>query len=260
MTKTLPIILLFSVLLLCCENLDIPKDYPTTYNKLSSSSISQMRASYEVKNPFMVTSLNEFGFCDYLEDLLNVGTPSIQASITKSEAIEKIKLFISQNSSETGVNNSDDISIYKISTDTGYGGHIYWHSKTLNQKYDTIEVMNTMILVHLIDGQPHLCVGNWYPNINVPKEFNFSQSKAKSLLKGQKVSHWSFGGDEYIVTISNEDLEKSEIRLKILPVETEDKIELRVCWEINIPGPVYYKIYVDVMTGGIIQQEPTIIS
>jgi hypothetical protein len=35
---------------------------------------------------------------------------------------------------------------------------------------------------------------------------------------------------------------------------------LRVTWEFNIPGPVYYKIYVDVMTGEIVMAVPTIIS
>lgn len=46
----------------------------------------------------------------------------------------------------------------------------------------------------------------------------------------------------------------------ILPVNNDDMIELRVGWLFNIPGPVYYKIYIDVMTGEIIGQEPTIIS
>ena len=260
MTKPLSIILFFSVLLLSCEKIEIPKDYPTTYNKLSSVTISQMRTSYAAKNPYMVTSVNEFGFCDYLQDLLDVDTPPVQASITQSEAIGKIKQFISQNSSETGVNYPDDISFYQISSDTGYGGAVGWHFKTTNQKVDTIEVMYSMILFHLTNGEVTSCYGNWYPDIFIPSHFNIDQTKAKAGLNGKTVSHYTFSGSEYTVTISQKDLDSSTIVLKVLPIEDTDKIELRVCWQINIPGPVYYKIYVDVMTGIIIGQEPTIIS
>jgi hypothetical protein len=191
-----------------------------------------------MKNKYMVSSLNEFGFCDYFDNPLDVEIPPIQTSITKSEAIERIKYFISQNTSETGVNNPSEISIDKISVDTGYEGNIYWHSSTFNQKLDTIEVINTKIFIHRLNGEPYICVGNWYPEIYVPKAFNFNQSEAKAVLIGKKVSHITFGGDEYFVTISKTNLEKSSITLKILPIETVDNIEIRVCWLIDIPVPV----------------------
>jgi hypothetical protein len=104
------------------------------------------------------------------------------------------------------------------------------------------------------------CIGNWYHNIYVPKSFNFDQDKAKAILVNKVVSHTTIGGQQYNVTISATDLNSSITKLKILPLTTDDKIELRVSWQINIPGPVYYKIYVDVMTGDIIGEEPTIIS
>jgi hypothetical protein len=69
-----------------------------------------------------------------------------------------------------------------------------------------------------------------------------------------------FGFCDYFGDPLTADIDKSTIGLKILPITADDKIELRVAWLINIPGPVYYKIYVDVMTGEIIGQEPTIIS
>ena len=61
------------------------------------------------------------------------------------------------------------------------------------------------------------------------------------------------------MTITSIDLEESEIDLKIIPKEIENRIELRLCWEIYIPG-VHYKIYIDVMYGNIIYQIPTMIS
>jgi hypothetical protein len=260
MTKSLPIILIISILLISCEKNDIPSNYPTTLIKGSSSIISQLRSSYALKNPFMTSSINDFGFCDIIGDPLNVGTPPLQNILTKSEATEIVKSFVSNNSSTTGVKNPDELTFYQVSTTTGYGRAIGWHFKTVNQKIDTIEVMYTMILIHLTNGVVTSCYGNWFPEIYIPAKFNFSQAKAVSDLEGKVVSHYTFVGAEYTVSISKADLGKSSVSLKVLPIETEDKIELRVCWQINIPGPVYYKIYVDVMTGAIIGQEPTIIS
>jgi Zn-dependent metalloprotease len=260
MTKYPTIILLFSILLSSCEKFDIPEDYPSVYKILPSSRLAQLRSSLALQNPFLVTSVNDFGFCDYLDDLLNAQTPPLQPAITQSEAIEVSKHFISLHPTETGVTNSEDISFYNISTDTGYGGSIGWHFKTVNQKVDTIEVLNSMILMHLTNGVVTSCYGNWYPNVFIPSQFNINQNKAKTNLIGITLSHYTIAGSEYYVTISKSDLDKSSINLKVFPVENEDKIELRVCWQINIPQPVYYKVYIDVMTGKIISQIPTIIS
>jgi Zn-dependent metalloprotease len=265
MTKPLLLVLIVSILLSSCEksvipNYDIPKDYPTTYSKFSSYILAQMQSSYALKNKYMVSSLNEFGFCNYLDDLLDVGTPPLNSVITKSEATEIVKSFVKNNSTETGVNNPNDLSFYKVSSSTGYGGSIGWVFKTENQKLDTIEVMYSELIVHLTNREVTLCLGNWFPEIYIPTIFNVSQTKAKDNLNGKVVSHYTFGGSEYFVTISKPDLDKSTIHLKVLPKNNTDNIELRLCWQINIPGPVYYEIYVDVMTGEIIGQEPTIIS
>ena len=156
--------------------------------------------------------------------------------------------------------NPADLAFVDISTSTGFGGSVGWHFKTANQKVDTIEVLNSMIFIHLTNGVVSSCYGNWFPEIFIPSKFNFNQTKAKESLEGKNVSHYNFGGQEYTVQISKTELDQSKIRLKILPVENVDRIELRVCWQVNIPGPVYYIIYVDVMTGAIIGKEPTIIS
>jgi hypothetical protein len=263
MVKTLSILLIISSLAVSCEKgteYSIPGNYPTTFNKLSSSTISQMRTTYALKNQYTTSSLNGFGFCGWFGDPLNVATPPLQNSITQSEAIEIVKTFASRNTSETGIQNPNDLTFHEISASTGFGGATGWHFKTTTQKADTIEVMYSIIIVHISNREVNMCVGNWYPDIFIPERFNVSQARAKDDLVGVVVSHYTFGGEEYFVTISKTDLANSTIRLKVLPIENEDKIELRVCWQINIPGPVYYLMYVDVMTGKIVGQEPTIIS
>jgi hypothetical protein len=261
MVKTLPIIFIIFIIAVSCEKAieyNIPENYPTTFNKLSSNSLSQMRASYALKNQYMTTSLNDFGFCDWFGDPLNVRTSPLQNIITQSEASDIVRNFVSNNSSETAVKNPNDLNFYKVRTYTGSDGAIRWHFITSNQKIDTVEVLNTKFLIYLTNNEVSLCVGNWFPEIFIPSEFNVTQTKAKADLIGKVVTHYRFEGSKYNVTISEADLVESITGLKVLPIENEDIIELRVCWQIYIPGPVYHNIYVDVMTGKIVGQDPTV--
>jgi Zn-dependent metalloprotease len=227
---------------------------------LPPETLSQMRTSFASKNIYMTSSLNEFGFCDYLEDPLAVATPPVRDPLTESEAVEIVRNFVSKNKSETGVENPDDLTFSQISSTTGYAGIVTWHVRTSHQEVDDIEVMYSGIICHITNREVTCCVGNWYPDIYIPEKFNISQTKAITDLIGKTVSHYTFGGDVYYVTISKADIEKSTINLKILPITSDDKIELKVAWLINIPNPVYYQICVDVMTGEIIGEAPTIIS
>ena len=76
---------------------------------------------------------------------------------------------------------------------------------------------------------------------------------------GKKVSHYTISGDRYYLTISAADLNSSVVKLAILPVTTDEIIELRVTWQIWITS-VSYIICVDVMNGEILREEPTMIS
>ena len=204
----------------------------------------------------MTTSLNEFGFTDYSGDPLSADSPPPQDPLTESGAIGVVKNFVSRNRSETGVRNPDDLNFTQIFTNPGYGGAEGWILRSSNQKVDTIEVMYSEILFHITNREVTFCIGNWYPYIYIPGNFHVGQNRAKSSLLNKVVTHYSMAGEPYYVTISASDIEKSTTGLKILPLVTDDKIELRVAWLINIPGPVYYKIYIDVMTGAIMDRSP----
>jgi hypothetical protein len=252
-------ILILSVLLTSCEKINIPIGYPTTYKKLSGADLLQKQTSFRSRNQFLKTTLNDFGFCDIDDDLLSGQTPPYNGDITESQAIAVVNDFVSRNLVETGINDPQDLSFRSKSKDISFAGSVLWHFRSVNQKIDTIEVLFSEILIHLENAQVSLCYGNWYPEINVPNVFNFNQSKAKTVLIGKVVSHYSIGGEEYKFTISKTNLDKSQFHLKIVPRESDDKIELHICWQIYIPD-VSYKLYVDVMSGEIVRQEPTIIS
>jgi hypothetical protein len=261
MTKHLVKFLIVAFLFLGCEKTILYTDYPTVINKLSAETLNQSRLTFSANNNFLISSLSEFGFCGFADDILNADSPPALLPLTESEAIEVARNFIARNPSTTGVSKIDELTFYQKSFSTDYAdGGTGWNLKSFYQMVDNIEVMYSEIIIGIKNREVQYCIGNWFPDIYIPKKFNFNQEEAKKALVNKTVSHFTFGGDQYNVTISEADLDKSTIKLKILPVTTDTRIELRVSWQLNIPGPVFYIIYVDVMTGEVIGEQPTIIS
>lgn len=258
MTRQFLKLLTVSLLIISCEKSDfyIDPDYPTTFKKLPDEEISQMRTSLTNDYPFIRSTLNEFGFCypsDYYEV---IDPPPISHLLTEAESIELAREFILKHPSETSIENLGDLNISRVySLSEG----IHWVVVSSIQKVDTIEVLYADIVFRFKNGELVNCEGNWFPNIYIPDKFNFSESKAKTNIIGKQVTHYGMGGEEYFQTISRSALENSTTDLKIVPIKSADKIELRVAWMIYIPA-VSCEVYVDVMTGQIIKQASTLIS
>lgn len=265
MTKQFLIFLFAACLLISCEKTDLnysqDGNYPTVINKLSTETLTQLKTSFAQKNKFVVSSINQFGFCDLVEINNSIPSPPVAQLLTQSETITIVSNFASANSAATGVKNAADLKFTSINTDSGYfDGATYWYFRTENQRIDTIEVIYSQIIFHIKNREIHYCAGNWYPEVYIPGHFNIDRDKAKSSLLNRIVWHSTIAGVPYSATVTAASLAASTTRLVILPLITDDKIELRVTWQINIPGPVYYLIFIDVMTGEIVGEQPTIIS
>lgn len=258
MTRHFFKLMIVSLLIVSCEKNDLYLDpnYPTTINRLSDQIVSQMRTSLLTEYPYLRSTLNEFGFCYPSEYNEGIDPPQTSHLLTETESIELAKEFISKRPLETGVENLDDLSVSEVYS---LSGGIHWVVVSSTQKVDTIEVIYTYIIFRFKNGEMVNCEGNWYPDIYIPDKFNFNENTALKHIIGKKVTHYDFGGDKYFLTIPESALENSTIGLKIVPIKSDDKIELRVAWKIYIPE-VSCKVYVDIMTGEIIKQEPTIIS
>ncbi len=235
-------------------------NYPSIYSSLSEEELSIRRNTYFERNPFVRSSLNNFGFC-------KVGNRDVQFpfnsdTVHRNEVISKIEYFIIKNTEETGVKNIVNLEYESIKEMTLYTDSYtsHWYVNTKNQTIDTVEVLNSSIGFRLVNGEVIECANNWFPEIYIPENFNFSREKAKSVLVGKTVTHngWS---DTWDVTITQEDIKRAEsIRLVIVPIESDEKMELRVAWEITLSqSPAYYWLYVDVMTGEVVKKSPTII-
>lgn len=257
-------VLLLMMAIYSCEKSNISlyndSNYPTVYKKKTPSELAEMRASYFSENKNIQSSLNEFGFCGSQSEDRFVAYPPQTAPLEQSQAEAKALSFLSGNKIYAGISDLNALRFVNTQNSSGYGGNQFWHLKTTIQKIDTIEVLFTSILVHICNGEVYLCNGNWYPHIYIPAKFTFSHLKAKERLVNRVVSHYTIAAQKYHVRITSSEISNSSTRLVIYPLTKDDRIELRVTWEVNIPGPVFYKIFVDVMTGEIISEVPTIIS
>jgi hypothetical protein len=258
MTKRIISFLILTILLTNCEksDLQIDPEYPTTIFRLSDEKLLEKRTEFALKNKYIKTSLDEFGFCGYADgfDLLKEYAPDSD-SISEQTAIDLIKKFIKDNPKETGVNNVNDFLLLSVKNSSPRR----WYAKSMNQKIDTIEVINSKIIIDVYNGYIGNCLGNWYPEIFIPARFNIELDEAKHYLIGKQVTHHGIGDESYTVTITKQDILQSRTKLIIIPIRTDTKIELRVAWLIYMPNPVNYNIYIDVMTKKIIYQDPTII-
>jgi len=234
----------------------ISKDpnYPTTINRLSEETLLQMRSHYAQRNPFVQSTIDQFGFCA-TENVEAMDAPS--GSLTREEAIAAVKNFVARNPDNTGISNFDDLYFDQIETCTHYN-NVYWHFCAKQKNINNIEMYGTGIVFHIINKAVYLCCGNHFPNVYVPKKFNFEIERAKSKLLGKEVIHLGWAGEYSLGKIKTEHLQESVTNLIVIPLKTEEKIELRVAWKIYLAS-LHYIFYVDVMTGEIIQEEPTII-
>jgi hypothetical protein len=267
MIKYILTAIVFVSLCLGCNQIDIYPDnsqypeYPTTLHKLPAATLLQKREGFASDNIYLMSSLTDYGFCGFADDIQSAEAPAVLTPFTEAEAVEKVNNFVSAYPSETGVKNSSGLSFYQIDYGSDYyDGSTSWTLKSDNQKIDTIEVLNSSIGFVVKNREIISCLGNWFPKVCIPGKFNVTREMASSSLLNHVIGHSTIAGQIYKVTISEEDLRLSKVNLKILPIISDDRIELRVCWQFDIPGPVSYKIFVDVITGKIVEEWPTIIS
>ena len=242
------------------SRIDIITDinYPTTIRRLSEETLMRMRNDYAQRNPFFFSNINQFGFCAIVEGSYGLPVPPDEV-FAEEEAIASVKEFVSRNPEYTGIKNLDDIHFERVTQSVGTNGNITWVLRTKNQTFNETEIMSTGFVFHTKYRE---VVGAWgrnFPSVYIPEKFNFTVEQAKSKLLGKEVIHLGWAGQYSLGKIKKEHLQEATTDLIIVPIITEEKIELRITWKIYLAS-LYYIYYIDVMTGKIIQEEPTIIA
>jgi uncharacterized repeat protein (TIGR02543 family) len=229
--------------------------YPTTIYRLSEEILLEMRNDFAQRNPDVYTTLNHFGFCAIASGGRN-GTPG---GFTKEEAIAAVKEFVARNPEYTGVSNPNDLQFKSITSTVGYNDVLFWYFYAENQIINNMEVDYSGINFYTQSEKLVSCYGNHFPEVYVPEKFNFSVEKAKSQLLGKEVIHLGWTGPYSEGIVTEDLLQQSITELIIVPLKTDEKIELRVAWKIFISS-LHHIFEIDVMTGEIIREKPTIIA
>ena len=228
-------------------NLSIDPNYPTTFYKLHPDTLSAKKAAFAERNKYLVTSLNEFGFCSGSSSGINRNPPH-QDNITQEEVIEIAKYFTSQNKAETGIVNPDVLDFTRISTYT-VNNDICWSLQSSTQIFTSTEVIGSFICFLIMNREVIICNGNWYPNIYIPQNININKEQAKNLLVGRVLGYNDPSGYPYYMTISSDIMNSASTKSAIVPINKGQSIELRVTWEIYI---LSHMVYIDAMTGEIV--------
>ena len=94
-----------------------------------------------------------------------------------------------RNPEYTGVKNPDDLHFRMVERSTGYNNIEMWTFRTEYQVIENIEVNYSGILFHTRNRTIYDCYGNFFPNVYIPKNFNFDTKEAKSQLLGRKITY-----------------------------------------------------------------------
>jgi len=233
--------------------------YPTTYKKLDIVTLTQMRTQFATANPYLTSSITDFGFCGSLDSLLTAAWPTRIPDLTRTQAINATISFILRNSTLLGVKVPKEVTFSNVDSLIIYDGSVGWYFSSNIQRYDTMEVYDTYLHFNLTNGKITFCEGNWYPYIYIPSKINVTEEKAKSILLNKVVYLADIAGRPISMTITAKSLETASFSNMIYPLKTADKIELHVIWVVTIPE-VFYVVYMDVMSGEIIGGYSTVIS
>ena len=227
--------------------------YPTTIYRLSDESLSQIRSDFAQRNPYCTNSVDQFGFIGFTKIVEALDVPS--GTLTQEEVIAVVKEFVARNPEETGIRNPDDLHFSNIAHSPEYD---QWNLTAPQKEINGLEVYGTEITFRIYNTKVRYSYGNHFPDVYIPKNFNFDIGRAKSILLGKEIVHGGMLGT-WSRRVTEDILQKSITKLIVFPyIFFEDgKIELRVAWQIRI-DELYYIFHIDVMTGKILFEYPTV--
>ncbi len=254
-------ILLFTIIINSCERdwspisiKEIDPNYPTTLYPLITEEWQQLQDEFDVLNDYKIlTKLNQYGFTGGEYDY-SKRHPNPHIKLTENEALQIAISTIVKNKEFTNVTDSTTAMSCVRSARSGlFGDSTNWSVYIDPQKYNGYEVLFSWIDVRLYGDGVYSLSGFWYNNIYIPPDDNVSSKLAKILVLGQKLIWSGAVGDihEFIVT---ESTIGDEIDKVIVPIRKEEKIELRVTWQIPIMfyDWIGWYLYVDTTDGEIV--------
>jgi len=287
--KTLITLSIILLLISSCkkDEIEVPKPlpdsrYPTTYLQLTNSELVELNAAFAGVNSHDSLYLNDFGFVEGKIFLKESDTINADLVVEQTEAlISNYKDFMGiPHNQEISVSNdltAIDYMISPIGTTDVYTyfelvipdfiGLREFYAEIFEYEYDpepfshyfyilqnnlsSAKLTSTRLNLYFHESDNSMEVfGHWYPDAFIPTSQIYSQDEALDIASNvysEEVSKKLWQG--------NDDSFEVNVEKVLVPLKSDNKIELHECWKFDAVSWNTFSIYnvnVDTQTGDVV--------
>lgn len=258
MNNYLKVILLLTLFAQACSKDEVEKvpspEYPYTYGVLSKQELDIEMQKFNSINTNGSLTLNEFGILSGSIPV-RLGT-ELDSTLVKeniSTIINTCGHFIGIDKS-VSLNISTDVSIrldggveVSLSQYFRYGLKAYPMFVLKQNKLRDREIVNVEVLFYFSQTDNKMQIlGRWYPEVYIPEEEIKSRDEALNIS-----IQYIKENRKDIASLNLLNIEKGKFNKVLYPLQKENKIELRECWEVNF-WDNSVKTLVDTQTGEVV--------
>jgi hypothetical protein len=217
--------------------------YPTRIQALVADSLQALLDEYSRTNPGFCSGLDQFGFS---EGLCSGGPGTAPTLGDTAETVARVGEILVRNSRFTGVADASALRLKSAS-----------RSSTIlrltfrPQVVHGLEVENSSIIVNLGSAGVRAVSGNHYPFVHVPTPILTAQA-ARDRLVGRELVYIDFGGKPHTIRVTPESMTAPVTRV-ILPIKGSEILSLNVAWRVTVGGGPGWHLFVDTVTGDLLE-------
>lgn len=258
MNNYLKVILLLTIFVQACSKDEIEKvpsqEYPYTYSVLSKQELDNELQKFNSINTIESLTLNEFG-------ILSGSIPiSLSAGLDSTLVKKNISMIIDTYGHFIGIDKSVSLNIATdVSTRLNggvevslgqyfkYGLKAYPTFELKQHKLSNRNIDNATLLFSFSKTDNKMLIrGRWYPEVYIPEVEIKNPDEALNIsIQYIKENHV----DVTPLNLSN--IEKDKFNKVLYPLQKENKVEIRECWEVYFWGNSV-KTLVDTQTGDVV--------
>lgn len=269
------LLLLFFSIIRCdvIETSDIP-DYPVTIEPLQLLALDDLNREYHrLNNNALCSTLNEYGFTGFSRILfpndINPCSGKIPDKIELTDPAPLIKLAKQKAVVNARFTNVEDTAALKVKELVPLYGcticegpetnsvPLEWKIIFENQRYQSMEVADTEIIVFVDSKGVNRIWGNWYTGIYAPGLLDVGYLEAQRTVEGNEIALFDITGQDSVLTVTSDMVDQPN-NFEIIPFKNKtEALELRKAWIVPISfiNQQYDRInaYVDAVDGTILE-------
>ncbi len=272
--KTGFLLLLFFSIIQCdvIETSDIP-EYPVTIEPLQLLALDDLNREYHrLNNDALCSTLNEYGLTGFsrilfpnnvnpcanrIPEKIELGDPSPLIRLAKQKVIYNSRFTNVEDTAALQV--KELVPLYGCTICEGPETNsvpLEWKIIFKNQRYQSMEVADTEIIVFVDSKGVNRIWGNWYTGIYAPGLLDVGYLEAQRIVEGIEIELFDITGQDSVLTVSNEMIGQPN-NFEIIPFKNKtEALELRKAWIVPIKylDQQYEGInaYVDAVDGAIL--------